>query len=174
VLLWLCDGDSLGTHEGERPAWEAGTRGLKGQQAEITDCVCNRGQAIDCMTVWIGDSNRVNCNHKCWKRWVYKKIQCPIHVFMSHYPPVHDNTDNPSLLTLDNHEGQIHNVAKGKEIMCYPTPTHLKQILASGHGSILLIQRTLLLSMNSSSLHIKWITLSIYNSSCCWMHQNCL
>jgi hypothetical protein len=28
VLLWLWDGDSLGTQEGERPPLEAGTRGL--------------------------------------------------------------------------------------------------------------------------------------------------
>jgi hypothetical protein len=30
--LRLCDGDSLGTQEVERPPWEAGTRGIEGQQ----------------------------------------------------------------------------------------------------------------------------------------------
>jgi hypothetical protein len=38
-LLWLCDGDSSGTQEGERPPWEAGTRGLEGQQYKTTQCV---------------------------------------------------------------------------------------------------------------------------------------
>jgi hypothetical protein len=36
-LLWLCEGNSSVTQEGERPPLEAGTRGLvKGQQTEKT------------------------------------------------------------------------------------------------------------------------------------------
>jgi hypothetical protein len=38
-LLWLCDGDSSGTQEGERPPREAGTRGLEGQQTKGLNAV---------------------------------------------------------------------------------------------------------------------------------------
>jgi hypothetical protein len=46
-LLWLCDGDSSRTQKGERPPWEAGTRGLEGQQTKRIQRVYSELQA-DC------------------------------------------------------------------------------------------------------------------------------
>jgi hypothetical protein len=49
-LLWLWDGSSSGTQEGERPPLEASTRGLvKGQQTKKTQFVCSElSIAVNC------------------------------------------------------------------------------------------------------------------------------
>jgi hypothetical protein len=59
--LWLWDGDSSGTHEGERQPLEAGTRGLvrHSKPRSLKACVVNCRQTV---SVRIGESANVNCN----------------------------------------------------------------------------------------------------------------
>jgi hypothetical protein len=100
VLLWLCNGDSSGTQDGERPPWEAGTRGLEGQQIKRTRCVYSELQT-DCrlcnsdrlktVVVWIGNSVTVQIvitNIVRGKSSVQFENAC---IYKSRYSPVCDN-----------------------------------------------------------------------------------
>jgi hypothetical protein len=61
VLLWLWDGDSSGTQEGDRLPLEAGTRGLVRDSRPRRLSACAES-SIDCNCVNWRERHRINCN----------------------------------------------------------------------------------------------------------------